>query len=206
MAVTNPRNMVWRLVDETGHGADLVTFVLPEEFSDHEGELLLETDIIAHVNGDNEHLPTLDLTWSNDDFQLLITLVSKMLPDDSNESGEVTLDFSDPATIEIIHIIASARFSEPFDLTELDMGPNILTHHEDIEVGDLVTINSPTGYHLAVITDLDSVEALCIMLEEMTDTRRGLPIGIHDAARVSRKDLLPATFGNVHPGEDDLIH
>ncbi len=205
MAVSSPDQLMWRLVDETGQGADLVTFVLPGEFGDNNSELCLETDIIAALDPVQLKQQNTDLKWSEDDVELLLVLLEKMLPDpDVDES--ISLDFNDPSTIEIIHIIASARFSQALDLTQEELGSPLLTELEDAEVGNLVAVNFKTGFKLAVIVELDSIDATCVLLEDIDDSSLPKSLSVHDVVVLSRHDLLPATFGNVHPGETDSVH
>lgn len=205
MAISTPNQLMWRLVDETGQGADLVTFVLPSEHGNNSEELCLETDVIAALESSEFQRKHTDLQWSTDDLDLLLILMEKANAIDEWEDT-ISLDFNDASTIEIIHIVASARFSKPLDLTRQDMGQFVFTQFEEIEVGGLVCVNSKCGYKLAIVVALDSVDATCVMLEEMLDPDLPASVGVHDLVLLSRHDLLPSTFGSVNAGESDLIH
>lgn len=203
------KQLVWRLIDETGQGADVVTLVLPFSPKKPDQQQLLETDVVASQALPPNPLTDHDLSWSQSDILLLYTLAQKMLdfpePEDEFQNEKVTLDFEDPTVIEIIQIVAAARFAEPYDLTQVHFGEIINTELNELEQGDMVSLQGEGTYQLAVITEIDSVEATCVMLEPMV-LSNGQTLEIHDVIRVSRLDLLPATFGHVYPSEEDLIH
>jgi hypothetical protein len=202
------KQLVWRLIDETGQGADVVTLVLPFSPEKPQQAQLLETDVVASQALPSNPLSNHDLSWSQSDIMLLLTLAQKMLDmatAQDPDTDKITLDFENPTVIEIIQIVAAARFAEPFDLTQVNLGPVIHTTHSEIEQGDMVALPSLDGYPLAVITDLDSVECTCVLVEPV-ELKEGQTFEIHDVVKVSRMDLLPATFGHVFPADEDVIH
>ena len=67
--------MKWRLIDESGEGADLVTAILSDELT-HAGDICIETDVIA-MPDDTMLRESIDYQWTEDDFLLFIKSTSK---------------------------------------------------------------------------------------------------------------------------------
>ena len=207
MAGLANNELFWRLTDDTGQGLGVVTMVLPAEVYGGSNEFQLQTDVISKVKHKTSLRNAVDLKWSESDLELFLTLIKKMiLPDPETE--EIALDFSEEAVVAIVHIVAAARFATPVPSDEILNEEDILTIREDFDIGDLVAINTINGFKNCVIVDMDSVDATCVLLDDVDVVINGEceQLDHHDLMVVNRHSLLPADFGDVVPCEDDVIH
>lgn len=195
MAQTSKHPLKWRLADVAGTGMDQVSIVMPQIDQGQQQELLLPTEIPSPLTS------AMDIGWSEEDTQLFYLLLNKML--DASLQGE-SVDFSDPEVMEVLHIVAAAHFIAPLDADEIlaDDLPTILEEHD---LGDLVAIHTQDGFKNAIIAELDSVEAVCVILEPV-DIQEKEVLDVYDTLVVNKHSLLSPEFGNVIPAEEAVIH
>ncbi|WP_428240350.1 hypothetical protein [Gynuella sp.] len=206
MAIQSNQSLVWRLLSDSDFTPAKVAFVIPEGdvgFRD----ITLETGIHVGATSRSQKFNSDELQWSENDFQLLLALLERMFdgPDEVVD-GEVSIDLTDPSIVEVISIVASARFNKSQDLSSHHFGDPIFTHYNEVEVGDLMTFRVGDQFHLVVIVELDAVQATCVCLEDVGWVSEDESVGLHDLITISRMDLLPASFGPVFPRTDDVLH
>lgn len=186
----------WRLADIEGNGVEFVNVVMPEQDPLSNQEILLSTDIPSPLDS------SMDIRWSDEDIDLFQILLYKML--DITDSSEGNLELNQPELVDIIHIVAAAHFIEPMDADEF-LAEEISTVKIEIDIGDLVCVNTKGGLKSAVVADLDSIEAVCVFLEPLEVDGKDV-LDIYDTFVVNKHYILPAEFGNVLPGDDAVIH
>lgn len=193
--ITN--ELKWRLADVAGEGVDLVNIVLPELNTQHTGEVLLSTDIPS------PHSSVADIQWSDEDRELFCILLEKMMDFDFHKMEQ--LDLSDPDLIDVMHVVAAAHFLPPLNADEI-LAEDISTIMSELDVGDLVAINTRDGFKSCVIAGLDSIEALCVLLEPIDNLGEEYELDVYDTLLVNKHSILPADFGNVVPDIDCCLH
>ena len=186
----------WRLADMAGTGTEQVNIVMPEMDAQSNHEILLSTDIPS------PHSSKMDISWTDEDIDLFHALVEKVLYDyDEPEQ----LDIANPEIIDILHMVAAAHFIEPLDADEVlaDDVPTILC---EADLGELVAIHTLVGYKSCIIAELDSIEAVCVLLEPLILEDKNIDLEVYDTLVVNKHSLLPAEFGNVEPDSCSVIH
>ena len=198
MKELSSEQLKWRLINQHDPGHDLVTFVLPVPAEEDEEEYLLETGVVTqHMNHEED-----EVYWSSNDIGLLLSLTG-IQPD---EESPIELNFSDPSVVQMIHIVAAARFSPGYQFHPEDQGKAINTVMGRRRLGDLVAIHSDSGYHLGVLVNLDKDQGACVVLEPFYGRTTGQYYGLHDVVWVNRAAMLPTDFANsVHRG-DKVTH
>lgn len=187
----------WRLADVAGEGVELVNVVLPELSTRQSGEVLLSTDIPS------PHTSVADIQWSEEDQELFCLLLEKMMDFDFQNMQE--LDLSDPELIDVLHVVAAAHFLPPLDADEI-LADDLPTIMSELDVGDLVAIHTRDGFKSCVITGLDSIEALCVLLEPIDNLGEEYELDVYDTLLVNKHSILPADFGNVVPDVECCVH
>lgn len=195
----------WRIVDESGVGPDCVTLVF-QTAEEERKALQLETDIVtaeflSHVG--QEHV---DVAWTEDDFTLFQTLLSKQFPDRYDDESGFHLDLSDESVIDTIAVLAAARFSDAQQAEDWIVNRHWNTVQRAYEVGDMVALATDEGFCLGVLVALDAVEAEIVLLECVDAHTAETGVRLHELVRVYKADLLPDTFGNVLTTEEDILH
>jgi len=184
----------WRIADVQGTGMEHVNVVMPESSPLSNQEILLATDIPSPLQSN------MDIKWSEEDAYLFQMLLEKML----DHHGLETLELENPEVVDVIHIVAAAHFLPPLD-ADLYLEDDIPTILNEVDVGDLVAIHTKAGYKSAVIAELDSIEAVCVLIEPL-EVEGQEELDVYDTLVVNKHSLLPAEFGNVIPGEEATIH
>lgn len=192
---------LWRLTETQDLGLDQVSMVLPCS-SEAEEEIQLETDV--HLITRRHHRTPLDLEWSPDDLSLFVVLVEKVLGMDLSEP-KISLNLDDDSLVGVVHIVAAARFSTPLPAEGLLSTP-ISTPIQEFDIGDWVAINTLNGFKVAIIVEMDSVDAKCVLLDEILIEESNVCLDAYDVLMVNKHDLLIPEFGDVLPGCEAVIH
>ncbi|GAA6134176.1 hypothetical protein NBRC116188_09650 [Oceaniserpentilla sp. 4NH20-0058] len=193
-AVKHP--LKWRLADMAGTGTEHVNIVMPELDPQSTHEILLATDIPS------PHSSKIDLSWTDEDLDLFQALVEKVLSDHDEPQQ---LDLADPEIIDILHMVAAARFIEPLDADEV-LADDIVTVMCEADIGELTAIHTLDGFKTCIIAELDSIEAVCVLLEPLVVEDKNIELDVYDTLVVNKHSLLPAEFGNVEPDEGTAVH
>ncbi len=186
----------WRMADIEGTGIEQVNVVMPEANIHSQHEILLSTDIPS------PQASALDIGWTDDDINLFSLLLDKMLglPESDSE-----LEIDNPEIIDILHVVAAAHFIPPVNAQEVLAG-DINTVLSELDVADLIAVHTQDGFKSAIICGLDSIEALCVLLEPIEGIDGLQDLDIYDTLLVNKHSILPAEFGNVVPGEECLLN
>jgi hypothetical protein len=196
MTHTLKHPLKWRLADVEGTGVEFVNVVMPEQDPLSNQEILLSTDIPSPLNS------SMDIGWSDEDLDLFQALLYKMLDLNLHDTDQLELD--QPELVDVLHIVAAAHFIEPKDADDF-LADDIPTVQVEVDFGDLICVNTKGGFKSAVIADLDSIEAVCVILEPLEIDGEDV-LDIYDTFVVNKHNILPAEFGNVLPGEEATIH
>lgn len=193
-AVKHP--LKWRLADMAGTGTEHVNIVMPELDAHSTHEILLATDIPS------PHSSKMDISWTEEDIDLFQALVEKVL---SHEDDPGQLDLADPEIIDILHMVAAAHFIEPLDADEV-LADDVPTVLNEADLGELVAIHTQDGFKSCIIAELDSIEAVCVLLEPLVIEDKQIELDVYDTLVVNKHSLLPAEFGNVEPDAGSVVH
>lgn len=187
----------WRLADIEGTGMDQVNIVMPELDGAKAREILLPTDIPS------PHPTAMDLRWTEDDLSLFFLLLNKMLEMDVDSSQP--LDLTDDGVIDVLHVVAAARFITPLPAEDA-LAEDIPTLMREVDVGEITALHTHDGYKSAVIVALDSIDATCVLLDPIDGHEKRYDFEVYDTLIVNKHSLLPGEFGNVVAGADSVVH
>lgn len=193
-------SLVWRFVDESGLGADLVSLVFRANHFPAEHQLM--TDIIAgHPLVATGHQVT-ELTWQDQDQDLFMDLAQALWS--MHDDSELHLDVQDAGFLELIQIMAAIRFGYMHSAQPLLNLPEFFTEPVDPECFDRVALPTAGGYVLAMVCDRDSTHCQVILLEDINDEHSLL--GKFDKLEVELSALLPAAFAQTYVVPALLCH
>lgn len=189
-------SLKWRLADMAGTGTEQVNIVMPEIDPQSNHEILLATDIPS------PHSSKMDISWTEEDLGLFHALVEKVL---SNSDSPDQYDLADPEIVDILHMVAAAHFIEPLDADEV-LAEDVSTVLCEADLGELAAIHTLDGFKSCIIAELDSIEAVCVLLEPLVVPEKGIELEVYDTLVVNKHSLLPAEFGNVEPDTGSVVH
>ncbi|HCM06308.1 MAG TPA: hypothetical protein DIC30_09885 [Oceanospirillales bacterium] len=193
-AVLQP--LFWRLANEQNSGLDVVSVLMPR--GDEADRVAIEYAIDVSFKPSNSHQNPIDLRWSEDDSELFMSLLRKVL---NVTDKDIELDIEDGMVQSLINLVATARFHTPWPGDELE-GEDFMTYRKEIEVGDLISLNTKYGFYSAVIVALDSIDATVVLLDDIVSPdSAGLPedeqdviMPSHSLLMLNRVCVLPAEF------------
>ena len=186
----------WRLADMAGTGTEQVNVVMPEMDAQSTHEILLATDIPS------PHSSNMDISWTDEDIGLFHALVEKVLSEDDRPDQ---FDLADPEIIDILHMVAAAHFIQPLDADEI-LADDLTTVMNEADIGELAAIHTLDGFKSCIIAELDSIEAVCVLLEPLVVPDKNIDLEVYDTLVVNKHSLLPAEFGNVEPDTGTVLH
>lgn len=195
--------LFWRIRDADTNGCDAVSLLMPSDDSG-EPETEFPTDVAFLSRRRSSDI--VDLKWSDDDSDLFLSLLERINPPENELEDEdgITLDINDGVVQGIVQLVALARFQTPLPSDEL-MAADINTLRDELEVGDLVSLNTLHGYCLAIVIGLDSIDATCVLLEDVCDDAQIL-INDHSVLVVNRMSVVSAAFHRDDLGEEATFH
>lgn len=155
--------LFWRLANDQNTGIDVVSVLMPH--GDESDKVAIEYAIDVSFKSLNKHTNPIDLRWSEEDSELFMNLLRKVL---HITDKEVELDIEDNTVQGLIHLVATARFHTPWPGNDLE-GEDFITYRKNLEVGDLIAINTAYGFCSAVIVALDSIDATVILLDNLVE-------------------------------------
>lgn len=191
--------LFWRISDQDQSGFEAVSLLMPAA-SAGEDPAEFPTEVSFRSNRSSHH--PVDLRWSEEDSDLFMSLLDRLM--EPEEEGDIEVDISDGVIQGIVQLVALARFKTPWPTDEL-VGDDIITEREELEVGDLVALNTRYGFALAIIVGLDSIDATCVLLDALMDNDE-LLIPDHSLLMINRLCVLPASFADADLGEDAILH
>ena len=193
-AVLQP--LFWRLANEHNSDLDAVSVLMPR--GEEADKVAIEYAIDVSFKPSTHHQNPIDLRWSEDDSELFMSLLHKVM---NVTDKNVELDIEDNMVQGLIHLVATARFHTPWPGDELE-GEDFMTYRREIEVGDLISLNTIHGFFSGVIVALDSIDATVILLDdiitlesaEMPEDEQEVVMPSHSLLMLNRVCVLPAEF------------
>ena len=187
-AVLQP--LFWRLANEQNTDVDVVSVLMPR--GEEADKVAIEYAIDVSFKSSNKHQNPIDLRWSDEDSELFMSLLRKVM---NITDKNVELDIEDGMVQGLINLVATARFHTPWPGDELE-GEDFITYRQEIEVGDLVSINTKYGFYSAVIVNLDSIDATCVLLDDVMakDSEDEVIMPSHSLIMVNRVAVLTPDF------------
>lgn len=177
--------LFWRLANDHNAGIDVVSVLMPH--GRKSDKVAIEYAIDVSFKSSDHHTSPIDLCWSEEDSALFMNLLRKVL---NITEKEVQLDIADNTVQGLIHLVATARFHTPRPGDEIE-GEDFITYRKNLEVGDLIAVNTAYGFCSAVIVALDSIDATVILLDNLMNTEeQGGPEGIDEEVVMPRNSLL----------------
>ena len=187
-AVLQP--LFWRLANEKNTDMDVVSVLMPS--GEEADKVAIEYAIDVSFKSSSKHQNPIDLRWSEEDSELFMSLLRKVM---NISDKDVELDIEDGMVQGLIHLVATARFHTPWPGDDLE-GDDFITYRQEIEVGDLVSINTKYGFYSAVIVALDSIDATCVLLDDImaTGSEKTVILPSHSLLMVNRVSVLTPDF------------
>jgi hypothetical protein len=178
---------LWRLGAESSEGYCSVSMIVPCPPETEIKDLTIETSIRS------EKEETLE--WNQEDISLFLKLVNQeQLANKQRISDTVRIDLTDPAIIDIIHVVAAAGFGVAFTSYGLLKEFNGLYPVHSCEIGALASLNTIIGFRPCIVVDIEDDDVVCVLLEDI-DVQ-----ATDEYDRLSRHDLLLAKRGDIlHP-------
>lgn len=195
--------LYWRIQNTEASEFHAVSLLMPA--TDDEPATVLPTDVsfCSHRKDKKD----LDIKWSEDDSDLFMSLLERLslnLEDDMDEEGLV-LDINDELVQGIVQLVALARFKTPWPTDEL-VGGDINVVREELEVGDLIAINTLSGNYMGIIVAMDSIDVTCVLMEDIVSEDGQCLMPEHSLLVLNRHYALPLAFAENDLGEDATFH
>lgn len=183
--------LYWRIGSTEQNGVDGVSLLMPARVL---GETPSEfpTEVFMRSHRDEPANPV-DLRWSDEDSDLFLNLLDRVV--DVEDEPEVTLDLNDGVVQGIVQLVAMARFKAPWSMEEL-LGDDINTIRTELEIGDLVAINTIHGFVQAIVVGMDSIDATCVLLSSIKGSDHKVIMSEQSLVVVNRLCVLPAVFAS----------
>jgi hypothetical protein len=188
---------LWRLSPESGDGLCAVSMVVPYESEDDRRDLTIETSVVSFASDTSRAETEEMLEWNQDDISLFLKLVAHEQDDNRViASDTVRIDLTDPAIIDIIHIVAAAGFGMAYSSTEVLEHSSGLYPAHNCDIGSFASLNTTIGFKRCVVVDIDSEEVVCVLLEDIDveSLDEFDKLNRHDLLLVKRADLLHPDF------------
>lgn len=188
---------LWRLSPESSDGLCAVSMVVPYESEDDRRDLTIETSVVSFASdssrAENEEM----LEWNQDDISLFLKLVAHEQDDKRVIANDtVRIDLTDPAIIDIIHVVAAAGFGMAYSSSSILKTSTGLYPAHDCDIGSFASLNTLVGFKRCVVVDVDGEEIVCVLLEDVDVESVGEfdTLNRHDLLLVKRADLLHPDF------------
>ncbi len=188
---------LWRLSPETGDGLCAVSMVVPYESEDDRKDLTIETSVVSFASDSSRAETEEMLEWNQDDISLFLKLVAHEQDDTRIIANDtVRIDLTDPAIIDIIHVVAAAGFGMAYGSSAVLQQAAGLYPAHDCDIGSFASLNTIIGFKRCVVVDIDNEEVVCVLLEDIDVESIGEfdKLNRHDLLLVKRADLLHPDF------------
>jgi hypothetical protein len=188
---------LWRLSAESAEGYCSVSMVVPCPPETEVHDLTIETSVLS-LSSDSSRSETEEtLEWNQEDISLFIKLVNqRQLSANQPVTDTIRVDLTDPAIIDIIHVVAAAGFGVAFTSCGLlkDADGSYPVHNFD--VGSFASLNTVNGFKSCVVVDVDDDDVVCVLLDDIDvrSTDENDHISRHDLLLVKRLDILHPEF------------
>ncbi|MBQ14065.1 MAG: hypothetical protein CMQ17_06665 [Gammaproteobacteria bacterium] len=199
---------LWRLSAETSEGYCSVSMIVPCPPETDIKDLTIETSVVS-LSVDNtrtEHEETLE--WNQEDISLFLKLVNHSQKSRAGHLADtVKVDLTDPAIIEIIHVVAAAGFGVAFTSYGLLKQTGDFFPSHSCEVGTHAALNTIEGFKPCVVVDVDEDDVVCVLMDDI-DTRSAHAqdrLSRHDLLLVKRPDILHPEFADSSAKPDGVV-
>ncbi len=192
---------MWRLSAETSEGGCLVSMVVPFDTEHDRKDLTIETSVLSFSADTSRSEQEEMLEWNQDDISLFLKLVAHEQQGGTGEPvtpESVRVDLTDPAIIEIIHVVAAAGFGMAFTSYGVLAESTGRYPPHACDVGSFASLNTVDGFKRCVVVDVESEDAVVVLLDEVDVVSVGEYDGLtrHDLLMVKRTDLLHPDFAS----------
>ncbi|MFT4816464.1 MAG: hypothetical protein ACI80L_001050 [Pseudohongiellaceae bacterium] len=186
---------LWRLGAESSEGYCSVSMIVPCPPETEIKDLTIETSVLSLSSDSIRSEKEETLEWNQEDISLFLKLVNQeQLANKQRISDTVRIDLTDPAIIDIIHVVAAAGFGVAFASYGLLKEFNGLYPVHSCEIGALASLNTIIGFRSCIVVDIEDDDVVCVLLEDI-DVQ-----ATDEYDRLSRHDLLLAKRGDIlHP-------
>lgn len=188
---------LWKLSPESSEGLCAVSMVVPYESEDDRRDLTIETSVVSFASDSSRAETEEVLEWNQDDISLFLKLVAH----EQNDSrltvpDTVRIDLTDPAIIDIIHVVAAAGFGMAYGATEVLKASSGFYPAHSCDIGSFASLNTVVGFKRCVVVDIDGEEVIVVLLEDIDVESVGEyeKLHRHDLLLVKRADLLHPDF------------
>ncbi len=188
---------LWRLSPESSDGLCAVSMVVPYESEDDRRDLTIETSVVSFASDSTRAETEEMLEWNQDDISLFLKLVAHEQDDKRVVASDtVRIDLTDPAIIDIIHVVAAAGFGMAYSSSSILKASTGLYPAHDCDIGSFASLNTLIGFKRCVVVDIDGEEVVCVLLEDVDVESIGEfdTLNRHDLLLVKRADLLHPDF------------
>jgi hypothetical protein len=198
--------MFWRVANEQNSDMDIVSVLMPR--GAEEKKIAIEYAIDVTFKPSTQHRSPIDLRWSEEDSELFMSLLHKVM---NVGYKHIELDIEDSMVQSLIQLVATARFHTPWPGDNLE-GEDFFTYRKEIEVGDLISLNTIYGFYSAVIVGLDSIDATVVLLDDIIspetidapEEQQEVIMPNHRLLMLNRVCVLPPEFAEDE--EATLLH
>ena len=196
---TEMQPLFWRISEQDHTGLEAVSVLMPSVDESHESTVF-PTEVSFPSSRNSSHQR--DLQWSDEDSDLFLTLLDRFMSEEL--AGDVQLDLTDNVVQNIVQLVALARFKTPWPTDEL-VGDDFITVREELDVGDMIAINTQYGFPMAIIVGMDSIDATCVLIDALEDDGQVL-VPERSVLVVNRLSVLPLNFADGDTGSDSTWH
>ncbi len=203
MELTGDIPFLWRLSPESNEGLCVVSMVVPfeaETETEDRKDLTIETSVVSLASDSSRSENEEMLEWNQDDISLFLKLVTHEQHERRMQTTDtVRIDLTDPAIIEIIHVVAAAGFGMAFtSYGILRVSGEVYPAHPS-EVGSFASLDTVDGFKRVVVVDIEEEDVVCVLLDDVDVASIGdyEPLNRHDLLMVKRKDLLHPDFAST---------
>ena len=191
--------LFWRISQTKQQGMSVVSLLMPADAGGDVAEVPMDVSFPCK----SPFYEPQDLRWSEEDSNLFLDLIERVI--DTNDRPDIELDLNDDVVQGIVQLVALHRFQTPRPLDEL-LADDVITEREELEIGDLVSLNTQFGAPLAIIVGLDAIDATCVLLDPLINPDGEILIPDHSVLMVNRLAVLPAAFAVTDNGEGAILH
>lgn len=194
--------MYWRVNQSLESGFNTVSLLLPTSREGKAQEFPVEL-FFKHSSPAAKLSKQQDLVWSEQDNELFSGLLTQIC---DAKDGAIEVNLHDEVIQEFVHLVATARFQTPIPAEHLE-GKDINTPRFELSLGDIVSLNTCYGFVSAVITDLDSIDATCILLDDIENEKNELVVEMYSSVVMSRLSVVREAFSETEEaGTYETIH
>lgn len=193
--------LFWRIAgqESDNNGLEAVSLLMPANAGESPAEFPTE----VRFKSDRELKAPVDLRWSDEDSDLFMNLLDRVVEVDQSE--DITLDINDGVVQGIVQLVALARFKAPKRFEDY-LGADLNIYREETEIGDLVSLHTQYGFILAIVIAMDSIDATCVLLEPLVNEMGHTVCAENTLCAVERVSLLPGHFADSDLGQNEVRH